>query len=374
MRSSQKKSQKKPRARLLATRPVVNGLVPRFGPSYRRRMTDVTIFAPSPILTVTVEDHPAGDEIHVHAGGQGVWQARMLLRLGITVTMCCVLSGEIGVVLRHLLEDEGIAVDAVERAGRGAAYLHDRRSGERTAIAEEEGDALGRHDLDELYGLVLRSALGSRATILSGPSGESTIPPDTYRRLAADLRAAGATVVADLAGERLDAVLEGGVELLKVSDEELQQDGLLSGVQGGQGVEGIVGAMQALLQRGVGTVIVTRASEPLLLLDRSGVLEVTPPRLEVADHRGAGDSLLAGVVSGLIRGESVREAITLGAAAGALNVTRHGLGSGDADAVAKLRERVVVRELRPGSGEHPVSGRVSPEGLASLAGVSEARP
>ena len=30
-------------------------------------MSDVTIFAPSPILTITVEDHPSGDEIHVHA-------------------------------------------------------------------------------------------------------------------------------------------------------------------------------------------------------------------------------------------------------------------------------------------------------------------
>ncbi len=30
-------------------------------------MSDVTIFAPSPTLTVTVEDHPQGSEIHVHA-------------------------------------------------------------------------------------------------------------------------------------------------------------------------------------------------------------------------------------------------------------------------------------------------------------------
>ena len=71
--------------------------------------------------------------------------------------------------------------------------------------------------------------------------------------------------------------------------------------------------------------------------DEDGVLEVTPPRLEVADHRGAGDSLLAGTVAGIVGGERPRDAITLGAAAGALNVTRHGLGTGDADTVASLR-------------------------------------
>jgi 1-phosphofructokinase len=38
-------------------------------------MSDVTIFAPSPTLTVTVEEHDGEPDVHVHAGGQGVWQA-----------------------------------------------------------------------------------------------------------------------------------------------------------------------------------------------------------------------------------------------------------------------------------------------------------
>src|SRR5690606_9447776 len=138
------------------------------------------IFAPSPILTVTVEDHAHGSEIHVHAGGQGVWQARMLRMLGVEVTMCSVLTGEIGEVVRHLLDDEGIIVDALPRAGRGAAYVHDRRSGERRELAADAGDPLGRHDLDALYGTVLRHALDASITILSGPSDEEVLPPDTY--------------------------------------------------------------------------------------------------------------------------------------------------------------------------------------------------
>jgi 1-phosphofructokinase len=34
----------------------------------------VVIFAPLPILTVTIEDRAGEPDIHVHAGGQGVWQ------------------------------------------------------------------------------------------------------------------------------------------------------------------------------------------------------------------------------------------------------------------------------------------------------------
>ncbi|NLP83694.1 phosphofructokinase [Microbacterium sp. CFH 90308] len=335
-------------------------------------MSDVTIFAPSPTLTVTVEEHGGEPDIHVHAGGQGVWQARMLLRLGASVTMCCTLTGEVGRMLRHLLEDEGIGVAGLERPGKGSAYVHDRRGGERRVIAETEGEPLARHDLDELYGLTLREGLASGLAILSGPAGDEALPADTYRRLAADLREGGAKVIVDLAGERLDAALEGGVDVLKVSDEELTRGGFVTNGS----VAEIMTAMRALHGKGAEAVIVSRATDPLLILDAQGFAEVTQPRMSVADTRGAGDSLTAGVAAGMVRGERPRDAVVTGAAAGALNVTRHGLGTGDADTIAKLRESVTVREILDDSAAHisqPVTGHVSPDGLAALAEPEDER-
>jgi 1-phosphofructokinase len=322
-------------------------------------MTEVVIFAPSPVLTVTIEDQPDGPDLHLHAGGQGVWQARMLRRLGLDVVMCCVLSGESGKVLRHLLDDEGIRVVAVERDAKSSSYVHDRRGGERVAIVEIDGDPISRHDIDELYGITLKEGLDAKLVILSGPAGDDTIPADVYRRLAADLREAEPRVIVDLAGERLTSALAGGVTVAKVSDEELLADGRIAE----NTTEQVISAMHAIAGEGADTVIITRAHEPLLMLTDGEVSEVHSPTMEVADTKGAGDSLTAGVSAALAAGSSIHDAITLGAAAGALNVTRHGLGTGDPDAIEKLRERVTVK----GYGEPEASASFSPDELAARA-------
>ena len=69
----------------------------------------LAVFAPSPVVTITVEAGSTEEpDIHVHAGGQGFWVARMAARLGGRVTLCVPLGGETGTVLGSLLATEGI--------------------------------------------------------------------------------------------------------------------------------------------------------------------------------------------------------------------------------------------------------------------------
>ena len=63
----------------------------------------VAVLAPSPIVTVTVENAGGdGPEIHFHAGGQGFWVARMAARLGARVVLCAAIGGESGRVTTPL--------------------------------------------------------------------------------------------------------------------------------------------------------------------------------------------------------------------------------------------------------------------------------
>lgn len=302
------------------------------------------VFAPDPLLTVTVEAGTEGDEIHFHAGGQGFWVARMVAALGVPVSLCGPFGGESGRVVRNLIEaEEHIALRAVETAGGNGAYVHDRRGGERVTVAETPPEPLSRHEVDEFYGAALVGGLEADVSILGGPGPWETpiVPPDVYRRLAGDLRSNGRLVLADLAGEPLECALEGGLDVVKVSHEELLADGRATD----DSVDALLAAMARLRSEGAENVLVTRADEPALAMAGASVCEVTPPRVQSVDHRGAGDSMTAGVAAGLALGLGFAAALRLGAAAGGLNVTRRGLATGDRREIERLAEHIELKPL-----------------------------
>lgn len=308
--------------------------------------SSVFVLAPDPLLTVTVEAGVNGDdEIHLHAGGQGVWIGRMIAALGEPVALCGPFGGETGRVAHLLVAADHLSVRPVETAGSNGCYVHDRRGGERVPVASTPPDPLSRHEVDELYGAALVAGLEAEVCVLGGPGpwDPPVLPAEFYRRLAGDLRSNGKVVVADLRGEPLDRALEGGLSVCKISHEELVADQRSED----HGVQAVLSAMRRLQERGAEHVVVTRAEAPTLVLAGSQVLEVVLPQLEPLDHRGAGDSVTAGLAAGLTRGRPLEAALPLAAAAGRLNVTRRGLATGDRREIERLAGHVEIVPYQP---------------------------
>ena len=309
----------------------------------------VSVLAPSPLLTVTLEgtDGPGDAEVHLHPGGQGFWIARLIGELGVDIVLCATFGGETGRVARSLLEAEPLRLRAVETAGVNGAYVDDRRGGERVRVGTMAPAGLSRHEVDELYGVALVEGLDATVSVLGGPSvPEPILPADIYRRLAADLVANDRLVVADLSGEPLAAAVEGGATVVKVSHEELLRDRLA----GDDSVPALVTAMRKLRAKGQAAVVCSRADRPALAIFDGRTVEVHGPVLEATDPRGAGDSFTAGMAAALARGRAFEHALRLGTAAGGLNVTRRGLGTGGRDEIERLAEHVEVRDIEPQIG------------------------
>jgi 1-phosphofructokinase len=299
------------------------------------------VIGPLLYLTVTVETEAGGvGGVHLHPGGQGFWIARMLQVLGCDERLISPIGGEAGTVLAALLPDWDIDFHAVCTSISSPTQVHDRRSGERVELVAVETPQLNRHEADDLYGAALEAGLRCGAVVLTS-AGDTMLPDEAYARLVKDLNANGTRVFCDLHGEALAAALEGGeLEALKVSEDDLIADGWEMGSEP-QAIE----AARELVARGAHTVVVSRAESPAVACIGGRVVRVTPPTVAEVDHRGAGDSMTAGVVVGHLRGFDEIDAVRLGAAAGAGNVTRHGLGSGDPDLIAELAELVEIEDL-----------------------------
>lgn len=311
----------------------------------------VVVLAPAPLLTVTVESSTRGDEIHFHPGGQGVWIARLVASLGVESVLCSSFGGETGQVIEALLKRWGIEVRSVSAEGWNGAYIHDRRSGERVIVAQNDVNPRSRHNVDELYGVAFAAGLEADVVVLGGPETSrmtraevpEAVPIEIYSRLARDLRRNGITVVVDLCGAVLEAALEGGVDVLKVSDEELKVTGEVADTS----TDSVVEAMTRLRTRGAGAVVVTRAERPILASIGNAMHELQSPGVDPIDDRGAGDSVTAGITAALASGSDLIDAVRFGAAAGALNVTRRGLGSGSRREIELLARHVQVTEVPP---------------------------
>lgn len=303
----------------------------------------VAVFGPNPMLSITVEALTAdgGDDIHLHPAGQGVWVARMAAELGATANLCGFIGGESGAVLRPLLDAMPVELSLIETAEASGSYIQDRRSGERVPLAQSAAMPASRHDVDDLFSATVAASLGAEVLAVCGPYPDTTLPLEIYGKLVADVGVNGTPSVVDLSPPRLNSALEGKPALVKINDWQLASY-INDSVEGEARFRA---AAERLLEAGAEAAIVTRAEEPALVLRGDEAWELTPPRFERGAREGCGDAMMGALCACIAQGREWEETLRIGAAAGAANFLRHGLGSANRDTVERLVGKVELRAL-----------------------------
>ena len=313
----------------------------------------VALFAPHPLLTVTIEMEGSDRQrIHFHAGGQGAWAARMAAHMGATPVLCGFLGGESGQLLGGLLE-QAISpgeMRMVRTSASSGVYVTDRREGTRKLVAMTLSDPPTRHELDELFSLACAEAIACGWLVVTNPMPGSTLPLEIYGDLIADAKANGAKVLVDLSSPRMDSALRGAPDVAKLNDWELAE--MIRGPVSEP--EQLLRAAERLREGGAETVIVTRGEKPSLVLHGGQTLRLTPPHFEHGYREGCGDSMVGALAAAMARGETFERSLEIGAAAGAANFLRRGLGSASREVVERLLDSVA---LEPWPAEELSGGR-----------------
>lgn len=279
--------------------------------------------------------------LQTHAAGKGVNVAQVLADLGHNVTV----SGFLG-------EDNQQAFNALF-ARRGFADAFIRVPGETRSnikLAEDDGrvtdiNGPGPHVNDLAQQALLdkldQIAASHDAVVVAGslPRG---IRAQWLRELVLRLKALGLKVILDTSGEALKEGLSAGPWLVKPNGEELSE-ALGSPVDS---VESQVAAATHLQTLGISHVVVSHGADGVNWFSRGAqTLHAQPPKVRVASTVGAGDSLLAGMVHGLISGHSPEQTLRTATAIAAMAVTQIGFGISDAMQLTTLENGVDVRAL-----------------------------
>jgi fructose-1-phosphate kinase PfkB-like protein len=197
--------------------------------------------------------------------------------------------------------------------------------------------------------------------VICNPLPGDALPLEVYGELVADVRANGTAVYVDLSSPRLDSALEGGPDLVKLNDWELA--GFVSGPVSEPGE--LRAAVTRLRDSGARNVLVTRGGEPAFAVLDGEEYELRPPRFERGFREGCGDTMIGAIAAIRATGRGWADAVVTGAAAGAANFLRHGLGTGARPVVEELVSQVQLRPLKQlGDWPPPIRGPRTPRSSA----------
>jgi 1-phosphofructokinase len=264
--------------------------------------------------------------------------------LGAEPVLCGFRGGESGELLSGLLGRLIDQLRLVSTVSASGCYVTDRRSGERQLLTRALSDPPSRHELDELFSITCAEAIADGWLVVTNPMPGEALPLEIYRDLISDARASGCRTLVDLSTPRLDSALRGEPDLVKLNDWELAEF-----VRGPVSEPSqLRAAAQRLCDQGARAVIVTRGELPGLVLAGERAWALTPPRLKRGFREGCGDAMMGALAATWAQGEDFERAVVVGAAAGAANFLRHGLGSASREVVEQLVESVVLESLTAG--------------------------
>lgn len=278
-----------------------------------------------------------------HAAGKGLNVAQVLADLGHEVTVGGFLGQDNLQPFEALIAQRGFADCFVRVPGETRSNLKLVEADGRVTDINGQGPQVDELAQEALLQRLEQVAPGHDAVVVAGslPRG---IHPDWLRALLDRLRAQGLKVALDTSGEALRAGLMAAPWLVKPNTDEL-------GEALGLPVADAAGQRQAasqLLANGVGHVVVSQGEHGVSWFTRALALHALPPRVRIASTVGAGDSLLAGMVHGLLLEEAPAVTLRRATAIAAQAVTQVGFGIHDREQLARLEAGVQLTEQQEG--------------------------
>ena len=275
-------------------------------------------------------------------GGKGINVSRMLKSLGLDSTVLGTAGGKLGEMLRDGVEALGIKTDFVWVNGETRTNISIvAQQPYHYVKVNEPGPSISAAQVGQLIDKIAHLARPGDWWVLSG-SLLPGMPADIYALIIQKINQAGAKAILDAEGEPLRLGCEAGPFLVKPNHVEAAK---LTG-QSVETVEEAVAAARCILALGPEEVVISMGEMGAVLVDQGGAWVVQPPKIEMRNPIGAGDSLVGGLVWSLEQSPDVFKALEWGVACGAGTASLSGTAVGSRELVEQLLSRVTVSPIK----------------------------
>lgn len=254
-------------------------------------------------------------------GGGGINVSRGLHRLGISSTAFFTSGGRTGKLLEDLLEKENIKtlVFSVSAQTRENFIVVDTSSNEQYRFGMP-GDEISEDESQGLAKSILEFA--PDIAVISG-----SLPPGMsgryLRDLIRELKTIKTKIILDTSGEALTEALKEGVYLIKPNLGELSR------LSGKEQLDNDTAdeAAKELIKAGYAEIVaVSMGPHGAYLVTADETLQIPAPSVKKRSTVGAGDSMVAGMVSVMAKGGSLLEMACMGVACGSAATMSTGTG------------------------------------------------
>ena len=267
---------------------------------------------------VNVGDVTRLRNVRVDIGGKGVNVAIVLRRLNEAARCVGCLGEENAERFLRMIAREDVAFDYISVPGEVRTNLKMMDHNKQAVIEiNEPGVSMNEEQIQQFLSLLKEKSADSQYVVLSGrlPDGCSA---NTYQRCMQALD--GKKVVLDTAGESLLHGIKERPYLIKPNLPEMQsimRKELRT-------LREIRDAAMFLIDYGAQNVVVSMGKTGAVFVNEKKTLFAPALRVEARSTVGAGDAMVGGILTGLMRGANLTEAFKFGVAAGAASVMTDG--------------------------------------------------
>lgn len=277
-------------------------------------------------------------EEHVYPGGKGINVTRILKSLDNDNIALGFVSGFTGDYIVNSLKDLNLKSEFI-KVKEGFTRINVKiKSNEETEI-NGQGPKISEEELKEFYAIIDRLVDGD-ILILSG-SIPSCLDEKLYEKIMERVNSKDIKVVVDATKNLLLNVLKYRPFLIKPNNHELAE---MFDVEL-KSTEDVIFYARKLKEMGAQNVLISMGGDGALLVSEDDEVFIsTVAKGEVVNSVGAGDSMVAGFVSGYLKTGSYEEALRLGAASGGATAFSSDLAS--REFIDKLVKEINVEKNR----------------------------